>query len=153
MRARQTLALTAALSLLFTGGALAASATDPVTLGASHVLDEADVLSASDEAAAEARLQQLSDETTVDLWVVYVDEFTNPADAEAWADQTATDNGLGANQYLLAVAVDSRQYFLSVRPVRAAHRGAARDDPPGRRSSPSSPRTTGRAPWTRRPTA
>ena len=81
MRARRTLALTAALSLLFTGGALAASATDPVTLGASHVLDEADVLSASEEAAAEARLQQLSDETTVDLWVVYVDEFTNPADA------------------------------------------------------------------------
>lgn len=113
MRARRALALTAALSLLFTGGALAASATDPVTLGASHVLDEAGVLSASDEAAADARLQQLSDETTVDLWVVYVDEFTNPTDAEAWADQTAIDNNLDVNQYLLAVAVESRQYFLS----------------------------------------
>jgi len=48
--------------------------------------------------------------------VVYVDEFTNPADAQTWADQTATDNGLGANQYLLAVAVESRQYFLSSDP-------------------------------------
>jgi uncharacterized membrane protein YgcG len=117
MRARRALALTAALSLLFTGGALAAAATDPVTLGASHVLDSAEVLSSSDEAAAEARLQELSDETTVDLWVVYVDEFTNPTDAEAWADQTATDNGLGENQYLLAVAVDARQYFLSSDPA------------------------------------
>ena len=31
MRARRTLALTAALSLLFSGSALAAAATDPVT--------------------------------------------------------------------------------------------------------------------------
>ncbi|MEU1972408.1 TPM domain-containing protein [Microbacterium sp. NPDC019599] len=113
MRARRTLALTAALSLLLIGGAAAASATPPVDLGAGHIVDQADVLSGADETAAEERLQQLSDETDADLWVVYVDDFTEPASAEEWANQTAEDNGLGPNQYLLAVAVEGRQYYLS----------------------------------------
>ena len=116
MRARRILALSAALSLLFAGSA-AASATAPVELGSSYVVDEAGVLSGSDEAAAEDRLQQLSDETEADLWVVFVDEFTDPSDAADWATQTAEDNGLGSNQYLLAVAVDSRQYHFSADPA------------------------------------
>ncbi|TDN88494.1 TPM domain-containing protein [Microbacterium sp. BK668] len=113
MPARRVLALTAALSLLLLGGAGAASATDPVTLGSSYVVDQVDALSGSEEQAAEERLQQLSDETDVDLWVVFVDDFTNPSDAANWANQTATVNGLGPNQYLLAVAVDGRQFYLS----------------------------------------
>ncbi|WP_345801990.1 TPM domain-containing protein [Microbacterium sp. AZCO] len=116
MRARPALALTAALSLALLGGAAAASATAPVELGSSHVVDQAGVLSSSDEATAEARLQQLSDETTADLWVVFVDDFTDPASAADWANQTADDNGLGSNQLLLAVAVDGRQYYLSADP-------------------------------------
>ncbi|WP_279234813.1 TPM domain-containing protein [Microbacterium sp. SS28] len=113
MRARRTLALTAALSLLFAGGAVAASATPPVQLESNRVVDEAGALSSSDAATAEERLRQLSDETEADLWVVYVDEFTDPSSREEWANQTAQDNGLGPNQYLLAVAVEGRQYYLS----------------------------------------
>lgn len=113
MRARRSLALTAALSLLLIGGAPAASATDPVDLGSGFVADQADVLSASDEQTAEDRLQQLADDTDADLWVVFVDDFTNPSSAAEWANQTADQNGLGPNQYLLAVAVDGRQYYLS----------------------------------------
>ncbi|GAA3630702.1 TPM domain-containing protein [Microbacterium awajiense] len=112
MRARWALSLTAALALMF-AATTSASATDPVALGSQYVLDDAGALSDSERTAAEERLERLSSETDVDLWVVYVDEFTNPSDAESWADQTAIDNGLGPNQYLLAVAVDARQYYLS----------------------------------------
>src|SRR6478735_4927393 len=113
MRARWVLALTVTLTALLAGSVSAASATVPVTLGASHVLDEAGVLTAAEVDAAESRLAQLSDETDVDLWVVYVDEFTNPSSAAEWANQTATANNLASNQYLLAVAVSSRQFYLS----------------------------------------
>ncbi|MGO8609994.1 TPM domain-containing protein, partial [Rhizobium johnstonii] len=49
----------------------------------------------------------------VDLWVVYVDQFTNPSDPEEWANQTASNNGLGPSQYLLAISTDGRQFYLS----------------------------------------
>ncbi|KRB36177.1 TPM domain-containing protein [Microbacterium sp. Root180] len=91
----------------------AALATPPVSLGSGYVLDEVDVLSPAEEAEAQQRLEQLKADTGLDLWVVYVDDFTDPSGAEAWATQTAQDNGLGPTQYLLAVATDARQYYLS----------------------------------------
>ena len=48
-----------------------------------------------------------------DLYVVFVDEFTNPSSSEEWANTVASDNGLGPSQYLLAVATEGRQYYLS----------------------------------------
>ena len=119
MRARWVLALTVTLTALLAGSVSAASATDPVTLGSSHVLDDAGVLTAAEVDAAESRLAQLSDETDVDLWVVFVDEFTNPSSAADWANETATANNLGPNQYLLAVAVTGRAYLPLRRPDRA----------------------------------
>ncbi|UYO98250.1 TPM domain-containing protein [Microbacterium sp. M28] len=100
---------------VFASGFLASSAvaTPPVTLDAGFVTDEAGVLSASELDAANARLDTLSDASEGDLYVVIVDEFTDPSDNVEWADQTAIDNGLGADQYLLAIAVESRQYALS----------------------------------------
>lgn len=44
MRTRLLLAVTAAAAIIF-GGAAAASATDPVTLGSTRVVDQSDVLS------------------------------------------------------------------------------------------------------------
>jgi len=116
MRARWALALTAALATSLAAGAGAAWATDPVTLDASYVLDDVGVLSASEEAEAEARLEQLKVDTGLDLWVVFVDEFTNPSDRSDWANLVADDNGLGDNQYLLAIATESRQYTISAPP-------------------------------------
>ncbi|MET0736192.1 MAG: TPM domain-containing protein [Microbacterium sp.] len=113
MRARWAMSLTAALSILLAGAAGAAHATDPVTLGSGFVVDDADALTPAEEQAAQERLQKLSEDTDVDLWVVYVDTFTDPADAADWANQTADQNGLGPNQYLLAVATESRQFYLS----------------------------------------
>lgn len=94
-------------------GAPAALATAPVSLGSGYVLDDADVISSAEEAQAQERLEQLKADTGLDLWVVYVDEFTDPSNSEEWATQTAIDNGLGPSQYLLAVSTEGRQFYLS----------------------------------------
>jgi len=91
----------------------AAAATAPVTLDSTYVLDDAGVLSSADEATAESRLEQFSSDTGLGLWVVYVDQFTDPSNSADWANQTAQDNGLGPTQYLLAIATDGRQFYLS----------------------------------------
>jgi hypothetical protein len=112
MRARWSLALAAVCALILLG-ATPAHAADPVELGSGYVLDEAAVLGSAEIDAAQTRLEQLADDTGLDLWVVLVDRFGNPADAEGWANTTAERNGLGPNQYLLAIAVDGGQYYLS----------------------------------------
>ena len=116
MRLRWAAALASAAVVVVTaisGGA--ALATPPVTLGSSaeYVLDESGVLSSAQRSEAQSRLEQLKSDTGLDLWVVYVDEFTDPASAADWANQTADDNNLGVSQYLLAVATQGRAYYLS----------------------------------------
>ncbi|HAS33673.1 MAG TPA: hypothetical protein DCS84_15455, partial [Microbacterium sp.] len=113
MRARSAWALALAAALALGGTASVASATDPVELGSGYIVDAVDVLSGDEEAALFDRLSELYDTTGVDLYAVFVDEFTNPADAQSWADEVASGNGLGPQQYLLAVAVDGRQYYIS----------------------------------------
>ncbi|WP_159500300.1 TPM domain-containing protein [Microbacterium sp. 18062] len=112
MRQRWALTLLAALAFVLIGAGPALAAA-PVTLGSGYVYDDAAVLGSAEVDAAEARLERLTDETGLDLWVVYVDRFSDPAAAEDWANTTAEQNGLGPSQYLLAVAVDSRQFYLS----------------------------------------
>ena len=112
MRTRLLLAITAAAAIIF-GGAAAASATDPVTLGSTRVVDQSDVLSSGEESAVDARLRALNSSSGVDLWVVYVPTFTDPSSPEEWANTTATNNGLGPHQYLLAIATDGRTFYLA----------------------------------------
>ncbi|MGX5772593.1 TPM domain-containing protein [Microbacterium trichothecenolyticum] len=114
MRPRWAAALASAavVAVMAIGGG-AALATAPVTLGSGYVLDDADVLSAEEESEAQSRLEQLRTDTGLDLWVVYVEQFSEPADAAEWANQTADDNGLGPTQYLLAISTEGRQYYLS----------------------------------------
>lgn len=111
MRAHWPLALTAAAAIVL-GGGLAAVATPPVTLSGTHVLDQADVLDGAEETSVDQRLTALP-AAGVDLWVVYVDQFTNPTDPEEWANQTASENGLGPTQYLLAISTGGQQFYLS----------------------------------------
>ncbi|WP_181003419.1 TPM domain-containing protein [Microbacterium sp. CJ77] len=106
-------ALVLAVMALLLGPAGAAIATPPVTLGSGYILDDAGVLAPPAAADAEERLQRFREESGLDLWVVFVDEFTDPASSADWANQTALDNGLGPTQYLLAVATESRQFYLS----------------------------------------
>jgi uncharacterized membrane protein YgcG len=91
----------------------AAFAAEPVTLESSRVLDESAVLDSSGVSSIEDAVDELRSETGADLWVVYVDTFENPSDAAEWANTTAQNNGLGPNQYLLAVATEARSYYLS----------------------------------------
>ncbi|GHD82373.1 TLP183/Psb32/MOLO-1 phosphatase superfamily protein [Salinibacterium amurskyense] len=112
MKARlgTTLALAALLGLLTAGPALA---NDPVSLDGGYVVDSVGVLD-GDSSAIDGALDSLYESQGIQLFVVYVDEFTNPSDPVDWADTTADNNGLGDNDLLLAVAVSQRQYALSV---------------------------------------
>lgn len=89
-----------------------ASAQDPVDLGSGHVVDQAGVLG-SGTSSVQAATEKLYTDHKIDLFVVYVDRFTNPTDAADWANETAARNNLGPSDYLLAVAVDGRAYYLS----------------------------------------
>jgi hypothetical protein len=106
----------AAVGSLLGGVALAflaatpAFAEDPVDLGSSPVLDAAGVL---DDAAAEAAIDAAYERTGVSLFVVVVDSFDDPADADDWTTATAERNGLGVDDVLLAIAVEDRTYSLS----------------------------------------
>jgi hypothetical protein len=98
-------------------GAAAASgpvpAQDPVQLGSARVVDEAGVLSSGETASVEKAIDALYDERKLDLWVVFVDRFSDPEDAQDWANETAARNDLGPSDYVLAVATEGRTYYLS----------------------------------------
>jgi len=94
------------------GTASMASAVDPVDLGSGHVVDQAGVVT-SQVSTIEAATDKLYTDHKIDLFVVYVDRFTNPTDAADWANETAAQNNLGPSDYLLAVATDGRAYYLS----------------------------------------
>ncbi|PRB08315.1 TPM domain-containing protein [Microbacterium sp. MYb64] len=88
-------------------------ATAPVTLGSDFVTDEAGALSTSEKKELDDRLQTLSRSQNLQLFVVFVDRFSNPDNSQEWTNQVAVDNGLGQQQYLLAIATETRQYYLS----------------------------------------
>ncbi|TFD74164.1 TPM domain-containing protein [Cryobacterium sp. Sr8] len=113
MRAGWTIVSGLLLSALVLSAPAVAHAEDPVTFGASHIVDRVDALG-DREGDVQAALDQLYEDTQTDLFVVYVDSFTGAADREAWADETADKNGLGSRDVLLVVATADRQYQLSV---------------------------------------
>lgn len=95
-------------------GAPAALAADPVQLGSSHVVDQAGVLSDADVDTVESAVASLKKDHGITLYVVFVDRFANPGDAEDWANETAARNDLGPTDYLLAVeTTGDASYYLS----------------------------------------
>lgn len=106
-----------ALALL-TGAVIAAAtpgvawAEDPVSFGSSPVVDTVGALGGR-TADVERAIDEAADASGRQLFVAYVDEFTNPAAADAWAEETAFANNMGAEDYLLVVAVEGRAYYLS----------------------------------------
>lgn len=114
MRTRTTVTLGLIVAMFAPGWvAGTAVATPPVTLSSEYVTDEAGVLSSNELSAANTRLSELAADDGGDLYVVFVDEFTEPSNSTEWADDTAVDNGLGSDQYLIAIAVDAGQYAIS----------------------------------------
>lgn len=115
MRTRLTIAL-GLLAALFVSGAAVSSAvaTPPLAMSSGFVTDEAGVMSASEVTVADERLAEVASAGRGELFFVYVDDFTDPSDSVAWADQTASANGLGSDQYLFAIAIEADQYALSI---------------------------------------
>jgi hypothetical protein len=99
-------------AVLALGATAPAMAEDPVDFGQSPIVDTVGALSGS-TAEVEAAIDRAADASGRQLFVAYVDEFTNPEAADAWANDTAIGNNMGAEDYLLAVAVDGRAYYLS----------------------------------------
>jgi hypothetical protein len=102
----------AGLLLLAPASALAAPAADPVDLHGAYVLDESGVLG-DREGDVRAALDTLFDETGAKAFVVYVDAFEGPSDAQSWADESAERSGLGDADLLLAIATEDRNYAVS----------------------------------------
>lgn len=114
MRVRWAISIWAFCTAVLLGaGATAAIADSPVQLGSGRVADTANVLTSAEVSSVTDAIDSLASSRNVDLWVVYVPTFTDPSDAESWANQTAEDNNLGPNQYLLAIATEDRAYYLS----------------------------------------
>ncbi len=99
----------AAVGVIF---APSAFAEDPPLLDAGYVSDFAGVLTDSEQQRLEQDLKNSVGEG-VETFVVYVDYFTNPTDAEQWARATADLNNLGPHQYLLAVSSEGRSFYLA----------------------------------------
>ncbi|WP_426623480.1 TPM domain-containing protein [Leifsonia sp. McL0607] len=91
----------------------AAVAQDPVELGSGHVVDQAGVLSDADVDTVEAATAALKKNHQITLYVVFVDHFTNPADAEDWANETAARNDLAPTDYLLDIETTGENLYLS----------------------------------------
>lgn len=81
--------------------------TPPTVDPGVRVVDSADAL--GDTSALQDSIASLSQEHQITLYVVYVERFTDPTDPEQWAKQFASDNGLGSNDAVLAVATQARQ--------------------------------------------
>jgi hypothetical protein len=91
----------------------AAHAQDPVDLDGAYVLDQAGVVTGSED-TIQASLDRLYADTGIQLFVVYVDSFTGAASAADWANTTAELSQLGEKDALLAIATDDKLYQVSV---------------------------------------
>jgi hypothetical protein len=89
-----------------------AFAEDPADLHGAYVLDESGVLGGRQGEVQDA-LDALFDDTGAKVFVVYVDAFENPSDAQSWADRSAQQSGLGDADLLLAIATVDRNYAVS----------------------------------------
>ncbi|MFD3655170.1 TPM domain-containing protein [Streptomyces sp. NPDC058620] len=91
----------------------AARADDPVTLSREGQITDRVGAVGDREVPVEAALDALYQDRRVQLFVVYVRDFSGRS-AQTWADETANRNGLGQEDVLLAVATHDRQYAYSV---------------------------------------
>lgn len=108
-----SIAVVVLAGLMVVAPAAAAHAEDPVSFTDSPVVDTAGALTGAELAEVEAAIERTVDASGRQLFVAYVDEFTNPADAASWATDTANANNMGTEDYLLAVAIEGRAYYLS----------------------------------------
>jgi uncharacterized membrane protein YgcG len=94
--------------------ATAAGAQPPSKL-TDHITDNTGVLTDSDRATISSAIDQLYDDQHIQLWVVYVDNFSR-FKPDNWADRTRSASAMGDHDALLAVATNTKGYAFSVPP-------------------------------------
>ncbi|MEV4945150.1 TPM domain-containing protein [Streptomyces sp. NPDC053755] len=115
MATRTLLAVLVAAWWLVVPAVPGARADDPVVLSREgQVTDTVGALGDRRSAVTQA-LDRLYDDRRVQLFVVYVRDFSGRP-AQSWADATAVRNGLGVDDVLLAVATHDRLYGYSADP-------------------------------------
>ncbi|OMC39227.1 TPM domain-containing protein [Mycobacterium sp. IS-1264] len=95
--------------------AIPAEAQPPSKL-TDHVTDNTGALTDSSRAAVSSAIDRLYRDKHIQLWVAYVDNFSR-FKPENWADKTRTASGMGDHDALLAVATNTKSYWLSVPPT------------------------------------
>src|SRR5258708_15636579 len=104
------------LSILTTGFLLAPPAgAQPPSKLTDHITDNTGALTDSGRAAASSAIDRLYHDRHIQLWVVYVDNFSR-FKPDNWADRTRDASGMGEHDALLAVATNTKLYAFSVPP-------------------------------------
>jgi uncharacterized membrane protein YgcG len=109
-----------AVLMMLTAGLLLATpaGAQPPSKLTDHVTDSSGVLTDSSRAAVSSAVDRLYHDRHVQLWVVYVDNFSR-FKPENWASQTRDASGMGNNDVLLAVATNTKLYAFNVPPKAA----------------------------------
>ncbi|MDP7701139.1 MULTISPECIES: YgcG family protein [unclassified Mycobacterium] len=77
-----------------------------------HITDTTGALTNSDRAAVSSAVDRLYRDKHIQLWVVYVDNFSR-FKPENWADRTREATSMGGHDVLLAVATNTKLYAFS----------------------------------------
>lgn len=83
-----------------------------------HITDMTGALTDSGRAAVSSAVDRLYRDKHIQLWVVYVDNFSR-FKPENWANQTRDATGMGDHDALLAVATNTKLYVFSAPGVAA----------------------------------
>lgn len=116
------------LSILTTGLLLSTPAgAQPPSRLADHITDNTGALTDSDRAAVSAAIDRLYRDRHIQLWVVYVDNYSR-FKPENWADQTRGASGMGRNDALLAVATNTKLYSFTAPSLSAGELNSLQSD-------------------------
>ena len=113
MRTRVAGGVGAVLGMLLLAAPVPANADEPFSIE-ERITDRVDALG-DRRGEVEDAIDRLFEDHRLDLYVVYVDNFSGMSRDE-WADETAQRSQLGINDALLAVATGERAYQLSIDP-------------------------------------
>ncbi|MET8939473.1 TPM domain-containing protein [Streptomyces rubiginosohelvolus] len=102
-----------AVGWLVLPAAVPARADDPVELSRDGQITDRVGALGDRTGQVEDALDRLYDEQRIQLFVVYVRDFSGRS-GQTWSDETADRNGLGQDDVLLSVATHDRQYGYSV---------------------------------------
>lgn len=104
----------AVLTILTAGLLLASPAgAQPPSQLRDHITDTTGALTDPGRAAVSSAIDRLYRDRHIQLWVVYVDNFSR-FKPDNWADRTRSASGLGGQDALLAIATNTKAYSFTV---------------------------------------